>query len=165
MSVRAARTSGAAANLGMRFVTLGASLNYSYWRTDDKRSDGSNTGVQMHSLGGAAMLKSTVASLEVVSMVRDDLEKDYRRGGVYTLDTYTKVWRENYVTFQVGMSNTNSLLQTGSARQIRVGTRSFLLSGMDLALAYEMDEEKTDLKTQSGTEKSTAVTSQLQLYF
>ena len=159
------RTAGAAANIGLRFVSLGASINYSYWRTDDNRGVGNETSVQMHSFGAAAMFGNTVTSLEAVSLVRDQLDKDYRRGGVYTLDTYTKIWRENYFTFQMGLGNTNAVLQTGSGQQIRIGARSFVLSGIDLALAYEMSEDKTKTKTDTSKVKGTALTSQVQMYF
>lgn len=160
------KTKGIAANIGMRFVTLGASANYSYWRTADERVD-KTTGVEMHSFNLAARFSKTVTSIEAVSVSRDVDVEDFRQGGVYALDTYTQLWRENYFTFAYSMSNVALDLKPGSANQIKTGVRSFVIPGLDLALLYETTDLtiKDEALGTSTKSKMSGITGQAHVYF
>jgi hypothetical protein len=155
-------TQGFATNAGMRFVTLGASLNYSYWRTNDELID-KKIAVEMHSMSAAAHFARITASLEAVSVSRDVDTEDFRQGGVYALDTYTQIWREMYFTALVGMSNVATDLLPGSANQVKTGVRAFLTPGVDVAVVYETMQEKH--KDADTTTKTSGLEGQVHLYF
>ena len=138
------KTSGFATNLGLRFVTLGASVNYSYWNTKNATDPDATIKVEMHSIGGALNWKRVTIGAEAVSMARDNTAQDFRQGGVMTLDTKVRLWRENYATFVVGKGNTALNLAPGSAEQTKVGLRSFVISGLDVSLV--MDSTTNTLK-------------------
>ncbi len=168
MGDNADNTNGLAANAGLRFVSYGASINYSYWRTTDKRAHGGPvTGVEMHSLGGAGKLGRTVAALDFVSLKRDVDTQDFRRGAVWTVDTYTQVWREQYGTFNVARSNTTTDLKPGDASQVKAGVRSFWIPGFEtmVVLAY-MNENAADPKTKARTAaKTVGLEGQFHMFF
>jgi hypothetical protein len=166
VGVKNDRTRGYAANAGLRFVTLGASINYSYWRTKDAHPD-KVVQNEMHSIGAAAKLWRTVTSLEAVSIAKDVDTTDFRQGGVYTLDTYTQLWRELYFTLMYAKANVNTDLKPGSANQAKVGLRAFLLPGVDVLFYYET-RTQTAKDEAAGREKETKLTglaSQLHVYF
>jgi hypothetical protein len=163
------RTKGYAINAGLRFVTLGASLNYSYWRTTDKRADEAEpvTNVEMHSLGGAARLWRVVTAFDAASVSRDIDTVDFRRGGVYTLDTHTQIWRENYFTLGYAIANTAADVTPGKSTQLKYGLKSFIIPGVELAVAYEAS---TDVKKEQETTpeietEKTGYTGQLHVFF
>lgn len=160
------KTKGFAVNFGLRFVTLGASANYSYWRTTDERAD-RVVGVEMHSGNLAARFAKTVVSVEGVSVSRDVDTEDFRQGGVYALDTYTQIWREIYYTLLFSTSNVASNLLPGKANQIKTGVRTFLTPGVDLWVLYEVRNETTkDEATGTSTEsKLSGLSGQLHVYF
>lgn len=160
------RTRGFAANAGLRFVTLGASVNYSYWRTEDRHTH-RNTRNEMHSLGLAAKLLRTVTSLEAVSLTKDVDVMDFRQGGVYTLDTYTQIWREFYFTLMHARANVHTDLKPGRAEQTKLGLRAFPIPGVDVIVYYEMREQTAiDIVTNGRTTtKLNGLTSQLHVYF
>ncbi len=159
-------TRGWAANLGMRFVTLGASINYSYWRTNDVRVD-RKTSLEMHSLGAAARIWRTTASLELLSVQRDLDVQDYRQGGTDTLDTQTQLWRENYLTLMYAQSNTLTTILPGKSTQVKGGLRSFWLPGVETWLMVENREDDTKNPQTSVVTvgKTNGVEAQLHLYF
>jgi len=161
------KTKGFAANLGLRFVTLGASINYSFWRTANDKNPESKLETEMHSIGAAAQFWRITTSLEAVSLAMDKGKTDFRQGGVTTLDTYTRLWREFYLNLNVARSNASPSLLPGNALQTKVGLRMFLLPGVDLSFAHEQ-EKSTEKNQSTGTEVETemaALTSQLHMYF
>lgn len=166
MGEKGDRTHGIAANLGLRFVTLGGSINYSYWRTEDKRSE-QKTDVEMHSIGGAAMLWRTVTSLELVSVKREVSTDSMRQGGVATLDTYTRLWRENYFTLMLAKANTTVDIKPGEETQMKAGFRGFIVPGVDAMIYYENREQTAkDLDLGTSTKrKLSGIASQLHLFF
>ncbi len=162
------KTQGIAANAGMRFVTLGASVNYSYWRTnDDRGAKGPKTSVEMHSIGGAVRVWRTVVGLDGVSVSRDVDTTDFRQGGVYSLDTYTQLWRENYFTLLLGKSNVTLDVKPGSTTQAKAGIRSFVIPGVDVMMEYEVrSETRKDTATNvATTDKLSGLSWQAHLYF
>lgn len=131
---------GWAANLGMRFVKLGGSVNYSFWQTTDRSSrqpDAGRAVAQMHSLHGAAQLGRVTSGIELLSVQRNQDGVDFRQGGVTTLDTQTRLWRENYLLVQLARANTFVDLRPGQTTQVRLGVRSFLIPGVNVTLQLE----------------------------
>jgi hypothetical protein len=159
------KTKGYAINTGLRFVTLGASLNYSYWRTRDERAD-RTTAVEMHSFNAAALLFRTTTSLELVSLARDVDTEDFRQGGVYMLDTYTQIWRENYFTLAYSLANTTRELKPGKTNQTKIGLKSFIIPGVEMNLS--MDNRQETAEQSDGSSKVTTVkgyAGQMHLFF
>lgn len=162
------RTKGFAANAGLRFVSFGASMNYSYWRTTDRRSAPMPvTSVEMHSIGVAGRLARTSMSLDAVSVKRDVDTTDFRQGGVVTLDTYTQMWREQYFTLNLGRSNTTTQIKPGNTVQGKAGVRSFWIPGFETMLVYSSTTEKAeDLKAKTATtSKVSGIEGQFHLSF
>jgi hypothetical protein len=159
------RTKGFALNTGLRFVTLGASFNYSYWSTKDERPN-RTAAVQMHSVNAAAKLWRTVTSLEAVSLARDVDTEDFRQGGVWMLDTYTQLWRENYFTFAYSTANTTRELKPGKTNQLKTGLKSFVIPGVELNLSVDTTNETLEQKNAASLKtKLSGYSGQLHLYF
>lgn len=159
------RTKGFALNTGLRFVTLGASVNYSYWRTKDARFD-SLTSVEMHSIGAAARFWRVVTSLEALSLARDVDTKDFRQGGAWMLDTYTQIWRENYFTMAYSLANTTRELKPGKTNQLKTGLKSFIIPGVEMNLIYETRNETAEVKDEpTKVNKLKGYSGQLHVYF
>lgn len=132
-------------NAGGRFVTLGASIDYSYWRSQKSEvvSDSLvTTQLQMHALSGGLRFQDTIAELELLSYVKDRPNDAFSKGVVVTAKTYQKVWRENYLTLSFAQSNRSADLRPGSSRQLRFGGRSFLVSGLDVSLEFSSESSK-----------------------
>ncbi len=157
------KTNGLAFNTGLRFVTLGASVNYSYWRSQDQRSS-QVTKAELHSIGGALKWQRLIASLEMVSVQRDRDTEDFRQGGVTTLDNQIQLWRSIYGTVSLARGNTTSSLLPGSSSELKVGARAFLTSGVDLALSYDSRQETADHEKAADVKRS-GLSGQVHLFF
>lgn len=158
-------TKGFAANLGLRFVTLGGSLNYTYVKTSNKQTD-NKTDISIHTIGAAAKYMRLVASLEALAYERDISDTGKVAGGVVTLDTYTQLWRENYLNVQYASVNTSRNLRPGDGTQFKIGIKSFMMQGIELLVLLE-DDLNRNYKTESdeaAVSKSRAITSQVHLY-
>ena len=136
-------TKGVGANAGLRFVTLGASLTYSFWLTKNSETDATPIDTEMHSFTAGAQISRFTLNLEALSVVRNKKHDDFRQGGVITLDTLTRMWRENYFTFVYARANTNIAILPGAANQTKVGVRCFFIPGVDVMWSYNVDEVDT----------------------
>lgn len=140
---------GFATNLGLRFVTLGASINYSGWVSEDKTDSDFPVKIIMHSLSLQATFANVIIGLEGVSFERDDLRNDFRQGGVYTLDLKYRFFRETYLTMEYAVANTTDQLLPGSATQAKYGVKNFLFPGWELSLQYNIDNIEPDSGTKT----------------
>lgn len=138
---KADETTGFAVNLGLRFVSYGASVNYSVWSTENNQPTG-KVKVLMHSahILGAVLDKRLILGLELLSLERDDPATDFRRGGVYAFESKLRLWRENYLTLDYATANTAPNLLEGSATQTKIGIKSFIIPGLEYSLQYSMDD-------------------------
>ena len=151
---------GFAVNLGGRFVTMGLSPSYSYWRSSWD-SDGSTTKVEMHSFGVGGRFGLVTATLDAVSLAKDISGEKFVQGGVFSFDSYIQVWRQMYANLAYSLSNTAADLSPGSATQLRVGTRAFIISGVDVNLLYMRDVNETTAIDSTTFNTATVVTSML----
>jgi hypothetical protein len=156
-------TQGIGTNFGLRFVTLGLSTNYSYWRTIDDRGEAGLIDVAMHSINSMLMVKRTIVSYEVVSFTRDNDIEDFREGAVHTIETMTKAWKEVYGLFSFAISNTSAEVTDGAATQIKTGVRGFMLPGVESSLTYAYDID--DNTTKKVKTKRTGFNWQIHTYF
>jgi hypothetical protein len=161
-------TRGFGANIGMRFVTLGGAVNYSFLKTtDDNEVTGVKTDIQVMSLGISGQLGPVTIGIEGMSFERNQLGEDFRRAGVETLDTQTRIWRQYYFVAQAAVANTAATLLPGGTSQIKVGIRGFHLSGVETMVTYDIEDETTDGKKgePDNTRKVSYITSQLHFFF
>lgn len=136
---------GFVANLGGRFVTLGLALNYSYWRSETEKVVGTETvkpKLEMHAFSVGAQLKRITVTLEGISAAKDVPKRDFRRGALASLDTYTRIWREIYFNLQYAQANQYQDWSPGSSSQYRIGFRGFLTTGVDVNLGVNMESHR-----------------------
>ena len=151
---------GYAINAGMRGVKYGQSLNYSYWTSKDQSK---NIEIAMHSIGSLVNLYGVTVSLEGVSLFRDDKSSSSKLGGVVTGEVYVKTWRENYIHLSYAQANTTEDLLPGSANQLRIGLKSFIIPGVELATYFENENQKN--KESGSSLESSGVSGNLHAYF
>jgi len=153
------KTRGFAFNLGGRFVTLGGAVNYTYWRTNDERSE--NTRIEIHSLNGSFKVQRFITSLEALSLARDETSTEFRRGGVVAMQEAVQLWREIYAIAEAAYANTAVTLRPGWGTQWRVGARAFLLPGIDLTATYGADKQRVS----GDITNSSALSGQIHVFF
>jgi hypothetical protein len=142
-------------NTGLRFVSYGASVNYTYWNTVNDE-----TTSEIHSVHLGGMFGPAVINYEGLSYFKED-ETELKQGGVHFLDLNIKAYKEIYGVVQYLSSNVSESLTPGSASQMKVGVRGFLYAGVDLQLLYETKENSQE---EGSTINSSAITSQLHIY-
>ncbi|MGE0174828.1 MAG: hypothetical protein AB7T49_18690 [Oligoflexales bacterium] len=161
-------TNGYAANIGMRFVSYGASVNYSLWRTKHTRDNVfiGKVDILMHAFGmmGQLLDKRLFLSLEAISMEKDDVTESFRKGGVIILDSKYRMWRELWATLEYSKANTSHDLKPGSANQLKAGVRMFMIPGIDYSFQYTKDANSYD-DPEADSRKTAYLISQLHTYF
>jgi len=155
--------SGYGANLGLRFVSFGAAGTYSFQKTKGINSKSEEVISNLHSLGVAATLARTTATYEAMSYSIDNKQIALKVGGTHNFDTYTRVFGETYLNLAFASGNVAIDLSPGESYQIKAGIRSFVLSGVDVQLAFESTESKSSIEDE--IKKTYGITSQLHLYF
>lgn len=148
VSVPMSGEEGLAANVGLRFVTMGASIMLSYWDTEGKRTSSSD-----EVLGTTMMAVTTGASFFNSSFIVNfdwaNVEKEFDpgsadKGDVYSLETKFRAWREVYLVANYGMSNVTRALKAGSANEMMYGVKSFLWPNLEFELLMVEREDKVD---------------------
>jgi hypothetical protein len=141
---------GFAANFGGRFVTLGASFMFSYWRTQTKAGAVDLTR-SMYSTTGGIQLGPITANAEVLH-VNQEFAPGFSNGGdVFTIDTQTQLWREVYFLLGGGYSNISRNLGEGKGLEWQVGLKSYLVAGADLELLF-INKKDTVPNTETTTQ-------------
>ena len=140
---------GFAANVGGRFVTLGASLMFSYWRTTTQTA-GMDLVRSMYSATGGLQLGPTTANVELLHVSQEFAPGSRNAGDVFTVDTQTRLWRENYFLFNWARSNVARSLLKGSGTEWMIGLKSYLIAGTDFELLL-IDRKDTVLNIESST--------------
>lgn len=132
---------GFTANFGGRFVTLGASFMFSYWKTTT-RTGGLDLQKSMYSATGGLQLGPTTVNIELLHVNREFAPGAANGGDIFTVDTQTKFWRENYFLLNGAFSNLSRTLNEGKGSEWMVGFKSYLLSGADLELLLVNKKDK-----------------------
>lgn len=146
---------GFAINTGLRFVSYGASANYTYWSTKDEDLE-----TEMHSVHLAGKLGPIVANYEALSLAKKT-DVDFRQGGLHFLDLNFQLVREIYGVFEYTTANVSADLTPGSANQMKVGLKGFLYPGMELQVLYGTDTSEPE---EGSKTDSSVLTSQLHLF-
>lgn len=150
-------TRGFAANVGGRFVTLGASFMFSYWRTST-RTGGIDLLKSMYSATGGLQLWRTTLNIELLHVRKEFAPGAANGGDVFTIDSQTRLWRENYLLLSGAYSNISRSLNEGSGSEWMAGVKSYLLAGTDLELLF------INKKDSLGTTSSTTQDIQFQIH-
>lgn len=159
------KTRGFAFNGGLRFVSYGGNVNYSYWNTSKKNDDGHDTKLQMHGFGVmGTFFDRLTQGFDFVTFERDDLPVDFRTGAVITSESYFRFWRENYVTAVAGYANTTFDLLPGEGLQLKFGLRSFVVPGLELSSTLDRDIQKAKPSGPGASVSSTTWTTQVHFY-
>lgn len=152
------KESGLAANIGARFVTVGASAVFSYWKTKVEGTTSYDREMWSMNLGGQ-FGKSTINA----DLMRFDkiVSGDKNGGTVTTVDLRQRLWKENYFLLNFASSNVAKDLSKGSATDTSLGFKSYILSGLEWELLVVNRKE-----TKSSTETTEDyLQSQLHVYF
>ena len=126
-------TQGVAFSGGLRGVTLGLSLSYSAWLTQDTVR---GVKTDMHSVTAGGKVGPVILNFEGLAVKREDLTA-IRSGSVFTLDSQIRLLRENYFLLQYGIANTTPAITPGDSSQAQIGVRSFLTPGLDLSFVFD----------------------------
>lgn len=151
------KESGFATNIGARFVTIGASAVFSYWKT--KIEGATDYDREMWSINLGGQLQRFTLNLD---LMRYDKTTTVKNGGtVTTLDTRYRLWKENYLMLNYATSNVAKDLDPGSATDMILGFKSYLYSGVELEFLVSKRDE-TDTGVSSTID---VIQSQLHVYF
>ena len=130
------KVSGYSINAGGRFVTMGLAFMLSYWDTTATNSQSVKLGRKMVSLTGGGYAARTAFSWEWL-YVRQEFEPEkFDAGNIYTLEAKLRAWRENYLTAGLTQSDIAPTMKKGSAQEVKLGVKSFPVSGVELDATY-----------------------------
>ncbi len=123
---------GYTASLGLRFVTFGLSTVFSYWSSERKDL---NVTRDLLSITTGAKIKGLILNLEFLSARINDGTKD--GGGIFTLESKLRFWRENYFLFNYSSANVaRNVNKVGSSSDLSFGFKNFWISGLETELLY-----------------------------
>lgn len=108
---------------------------FSYWRTTT-RSGGVDLVKSMYSATGGLQLGPTTVNIDLLHVNREYAPGAANGGDVFTVDTQTKLWRENYFLLNGAYSNISRTLNEGKGSEWMLGFKSYLLAGADLELLF-----------------------------
>lgn len=138
---------GYAANLGLRFVTLGANIMLSYWNTTTQNRNPQVNNTYM-ALTGGFMLKKWIFQGDFTKMSRERVGLRSDSGAVITLENRFRFWKEFYGLFSYEMMNTALNLSEGESKQWSIGMTSFPISSVQFDIIYR-DRDVTVAPTNS----------------
>lgn len=160
---------GIAANLGFRFVTAGASLVFSFWSTTEEGAT-TTTETDMWAIDLGGMLWRTVFNLNAlrVSEAKTGGTNSENAGNTYTIESKTRLWKENYLVLNYATSNVFSAvtngginrLNPGSTSQTQMGIKSYLYSGLEMEILASSIKD-----TQDGVGEENVSIAQMQLHY
>jgi len=135
---------------GGRFVSYGASVGASYWQTEFP-SGALKKKRNMYSFTAGGTYNRFIANAEFMRAEVSDNAGGKNAGNVMTAQGKYRIWRENYITGQYGMSNTlagltptTTALGRGTASEMMLGMKSFPVSNVEIEAQYVMRNEKPE---------------------
>jgi len=155
--------SGFAANIGGRFVTLGASIMLSYWSTKGRRSVAATEELKTDMLGltGGFTYKDFIVNLDFTRIEKEFAPGSTDAGSVQTLEGKYCFFREMYFVANYASANVNRSLKQGKSGETGLGVKTFLTPGTEFEV---MAISRTDRNT-TGTANTELIQGQLHLYF
>ena len=161
-------------NLGARWVTLGASLVYSYRDvTDNNAKDANNNALKRtaHSVSAGMMYKNFVLNAEALNIAKEYTKGLENAGTITTFEVRYKLWREFYLESVFEFSNIAAgfgpgvqQMGKGDATQTTIGFRFFPVAGVDLSMHYRQTTDTPKDKTAEKFDETEGLI-QAHLYF
>lgn len=152
---------GWAANIGLRFVSFGASVVLSYWDTEGEEAEGF-TQQNMWSLSAGAKYNKFIMNYNLIGVEKEVTGVGSDSGTVMSMDLKYRYWRENYLTTSYSIANTNTSLKAGDVTEMSFGLKSFVYAGSELDFIYRITDENTEGGSSS---KVNGLLAQMHLYF
>ncbi len=156
-------TDGFVANVGLRFVTLGASMTASYWSSTSPDQSGELT-KDMFALAIGANYKRLTGNFEFLGFDEEFSPGASNSGGVMTGELKYRIFKESYLTFSYASANTSRNQRQGDSSDLSIGYRMFALSGLELDLSYWMHTNNDESELEPITDWN-SVQAQIHLYF
>ena len=156
------RHQGFATNIGLRFVTLGGAVNYSYWQADMEHSNGDQIDLAMHSMNTAMQLffNRLYLSWEGV-LIEKDSPREFVRVSLSNYQTRLRLWSESYIEIDYSHANAASNFKPGDTIQYSYGLRAFLFPGVDVSVKNVVNQFDDEI---FGLETTRSVVTQVHLY-
>ncbi|MCB0357293.1 MAG: hypothetical protein KDD40_09815, partial [Bdellovibrionales bacterium] len=160
-------------NLGARWVTLGASLIYSYRSVKgNEKLQNTDTALERkaHSLSGGIMYKNLILNAELLNIAKEFTPGKENSGSITTIEARYKLWREIYIESIFEFANVSagfsaeSQMNPGDASQATVGFRFFPVAGIDLSVQYRKTTDTPKDKTKDKFDEAEGLI-QAHLYF
>lgn len=145
------QSEGFAANVGARWVTLGASLVLSYWNTHVNDTAGNQLSRQILALTTGVAWMRFVWNTEMMYIKREFAPGSYDSGNVFTSQLKYRLWRENYAELNFAFANTAMNLKNGASSELELGFRSFLAAGTDVELLFVSRKNETPSTSSTST--------------
>ncbi len=154
--------------LGMRFVKLGASIQGSYWSTDNESTTVPSK-TEMWNINGGMKLNRFILTGEITNVRREVAGLDETQ--IIGVDGRFRFWREMYLKAGMAVANaavarqntvSGTGISPGSGDEITFGLRAFLLSGIDIETLYA---SKTNKEEGFEDQKEDTLSFQLHAYF
>ena len=153
---------GHAVNLGLRFVTLGGTVNYSHWSSKMEHANGDPITLGMHSLNLAMQLLYNRIYLSWEGLlVEKDSPAEFVRVSLSNYQSRIRLWRESYLELDYATSNAAADFTPGDTIQYSYGLRAFLLPGLDLSLKRVENIFKPE---EGGEQSEYSLVSELHMY-
>lgn len=155
--------SGIAATVGGRFVTLGASIMFSYWSTKGYRSSLATDELKTDMMGVTAGMNfnDLILNVDFSSIEKEFAVGATDKGAVQTLEAKYRLWRETYFVANYAAANTNRSLKQGEATEAGFGFKTFLTAGTEFEV---MMISRTDRNSTSSA-NTELMQGQLHLFF
>ena len=158
------RDKGFAASFGGRFVTYGASIMLSWWSTKGPRvANGPELANDMIGITGGLNIKNLILNVDYSTVDREFAPGSSDSGGVLTLETKYRVWRETYGVFSYANSNIARNLKKGTATEIMAGVKTFITSGTEFELLVIKRDDRDDVLNRKAS--TDLLQGQVHLYF
>ena len=130
-------TKGIVLNTGLRFVTLGASINYSFWQQKRQEETTSDARALLHNLYMTTTLWTNRWHLGLEGMIaqaeRDDV---FTSSSLWTLESYYRFYREAYFTAEFAAANATLDFNPGHSTQLKLGVKWFIVPGLEFISQY-----------------------------
>ena len=156
---------GGVLNIGGNWVTLGASVMYSYWLTKAPNAAGVELETEKHSLTGGMKLWDFILRAEYLNVSREFAVDAIDRGNVYTANLKYRFWRENYLQASYAVSDVTRSLSEGEAQEVMVGTKHFLFPGSHFEFLFVDTQEVLGSGSSSVEVKGAGLRAQAHFYF
>ena len=146
-----------------RFVTLGASVNYSYWEQRTPQEETRDTRVKMHNLYLTTTFWMNRLHLGLEGIAAQvERGSDFYKTAVYTLESYLRIYKQAYLTAEYASANADEELKEGSSQQYKLGVKWFLAPGVEVQSQFGVDKFISD---NSDDKQREYVATQLHLYY